>query len=329
MREVLDDGLGVLGVLERLALVLDHARSLTCRRRPVEAEDLHRRAGSRLEQLLAAKVVQRPHPRPGISGDDRVADAERAALYEHRGHRPSPLVEARFDDRAGRLGVGVRLELLELDVGHEEHLLEQLVEALARLRRDLRDLRRATPLLRLQTFVRKIAAHLVGVRVGKVDLVDRDDDRHVGRTRVRNRFLRLRHDAVVRSDDEDRDVGDLRAACTHGGERLVTRGVDERDPAAVVLDLVRTDVLRDAARLRLDDCSLADRVEQAGLAVVDVSHDRDDRGTQDEIRLGVLEDLGLLVLVGSVLDRHLALQLGGDQLDLLVGERLCGSAHLA
>ena len=98
---------------------------------------------------------------------------------------------------------------------------------------------------------------------------------------------------------------------------------------AVVLDLVRADVLRDAAGLGLDDRRLANRVEQARLAVVDVAHDRDHRGTQDEIRLRVLEDLGLLVFLGDVLDRHLALQLGGDQLDLLVGERLRGSPHLA
>src|SRR5579864_3556286 len=38
----------------------------------------------------------------------------------------------------------------ELEVGDEQDLLEQLVEVLALLRRDLRDLRRPPPLLRLQ-----------------------------------------------------------------------------------------------------------------------------------------------------------------------------------
>ncbi len=52
-------------------------------------------------------------------------------------------------------------------------------------------------------------------------------------------------------------------------------------------------------------------------------------GRADEVLLGVLEDLGLLVLLGGVLDRHLALDLGGDQLDLLVGERLRDGDHLA
>ena len=81
----------------------------------------------------------------------------------------------------------------------------------------------AAPLLGLQPLGREVAAHPVGVRVGQVDLVDRDDDRHLGRARVGDRLLRLRHDAVVRRDDEHRDVGDLRAARAHGGERLVAR----------------------------------------------------------------------------------------------------------
>ena len=223
----------------------------------------------------------------------------------------------------------VRLQLLELDVGHEQNLLQQLVEPLARLRRDLCDLRRAAPLLGLQALGRELALHPVGVRVREVDLVDRDDDRHLGRARVRDRLLRLRHDAVVRRDDEHRDVGDLRAAGAHGGERLVARRVDERDPPAVVLDLIGADVLRDPTGLGLDDRRLADRVEQARLAVVDVAHDRDDGRAQDEVRFRVLEDLGLLVLLADVLDRHLALELGGDQLDLLVGERLRRRPHLA
>ena len=73
---------------------------------------------------------------------------------------------------------------------------------------------------------------------------------------------------------------------------------------------------------------LADRVEQRRLAVVDVAHDRDDRRPRLERLLGVLEGLGLVVVVVGVLDRHLALELGRDQLDLVVGERLRGRLHL-
>ena len=47
------------------------------------------------------------------------------------------------------------------------------------------------------------------------------------------------------------------------------------------MHLVGTDVLRDAAVLARDDVGVADRVEQLGLAVVDVTHDGDDRRAGD------------------------------------------------
>ena len=167
------------------------------------------------------------------------------------------------------------------------------------------------------------------VRVRDVDLVHGDDDRHLGGARVRDRLLRLRHDAVVGRDDEHRDVRHLRAARAHGGERLVARRVEERDLPPVDLGLVRADVLRDPARLGLDDRGLANRVEERRLPVVDVAHDRDDRRPRREVGLLVVVRRGLELLLGSVLDRDLALELGADDLDLLVGERLRRRPHLA
>ena len=81
----------------------------------------------------------------------------------------------------------------------------------------------------------ELLLHALGIRFGLVDLVDRDDDRHVARLRVRDRFLRLRHDAVVGGDDQDDDVGDFRAARAHRRERLVARRVEERDHALLRL----------------------------------------------------------------------------------------------
>ena len=110
-----------------------------------------------------------------------------------------------------------------------------------------------------------------------VDLVDGDDDRHAGRLRVLDRFLGLRHDAVVRRDDQDDDVGHLGAASAHRRESGVARRVEEGHHAARRLDVIGADVLRDAARLARGDLGAADVVEQRRLAVVDVTHDRDDR----------------------------------------------------
>ncbi len=144
-----------------------------------------------------------------------------------------------------------------------------------------------------------------------------------------DRLLRLRHDAVVGGDDEDGDVGHLRAAGAHRGERLVARRVEEGDLAAVDVHLVRADVLRDAAGLGGDDTRIADRVEKSRLAVIDMAHDRHDRRARLKRLLRVVERLRLRLLVGGVLDRHLAVELGCDELDLLVTQRLGRRAHLA
>ena len=91
-----------------------------------------------------------------------------------------------------------------------------------------------------------------------------------------DRLDSLGHDAVVGGDDDHRDIRDLGAAGAHRRECGMTRRVDEGDGLAIALDLVGADVLGDAAGLARDDVGLADGVEQAGLAVVDVAENGHD-----------------------------------------------------
>src|SRR5207244_13628887 len=62
--------------------------------------------------------------------------------------------------------------------------------------------------------------------------------------------------------------------------------------------------------------------------LVDVAHDPDARRALLEVGLAVFVDLRLLFLVGDVLDRDLAVHLGGDQLDLVVRQGLRDLDHL-
>ena len=97
-------------------------------------------------------------------------------------------------------------------------------------------------------------------------------------------------------------------------------------PSCSVHDLVRTDVLRDAAGLARDDVRVADGVEQSGLTVVDVTHDGDDRRTDLEVFLGLVLEL-LVEVEAEALEELLVLVLGRDHLDLvaeLVAEHLEG-----
>ena len=133
--------------------------------------------------------------------------------------------------------------------------------------------------------------------------------------RVVDGLDRLRHDAVVGGDDQHDDVGRVGAAGTHGGERLVARRVDEGDLLAVLVHDRRTDVLRDAAGLGRGDAGLADRVEQRRLAVVDVTHDGDDRRTRLEVLGLVVEDERLVDLCLRRDDADLSAEVLADDLD--------------
>ena len=310
----------------RGAVVLDDAHELAGLGHGVEAEDLDRLAGQRALDLVALVVVHRADAAPVGAGHDVVADLERAALDEDRHDGAAARVELGLDDDAGGLRVRVGLELL--DLGQQDDRLEQVVEVLLRLGRDVDEHRLAAPLLRLQAERGHLGAHAVGLRALLVDLVDGDEDRDVGGLGVVDRLARLRHHAVVGGDDDDRDVGHLGAAGAHGGERLVAGRVEEGDGLVVVVDLVGADVLRDAAGLAGDDVGLADGVEQRRLAVVDVAHDRDHRRALDEVLVGVVE-LGLLVdVVRGVDDLDLLVELVGEDLDRVVGERLGERGHL-
>ena len=87
-----------------------HPRAEACRSRR-SPRDL--RAGGL--ELLAVEVVERTHAAPGVAGDDRIADVERAAVDEHR--RDGADRRRAVTRRSARgIGLGVRLEL-ELGVG--------------------------------------------------------------------------------------------------------------------------------------------------------------------------------------------------------------------
>jgi hypothetical protein len=171
------------------------------------------------------------------------------------------------------LRVGLELQ----DIGGEQNHLEQLIEVLLLLRGHRHHHRCAAPVFGDEIQLGELALHVVGIGTGLVDLVDRDDNRHVRRLRVIDRLPRLRHHAVVCRDDEDDDVSDLGAAGAHERERFMTGRVEEDDAAAIThVDVIRADMLRDAAGFALGDLGLADGVEQRRLAVIDVAHDRHD-----------------------------------------------------
>ena len=88
-----------------------------------------------------------------------------------------------------------------------------------------------------------------------------------------NRFLGLRHHAVIGGHHQDNDIRGIGAARTHGGKRGVTGGIKESNFAARGFHTISADMLGNATRFAGYHFGIADIVEQRGFAVINVTHD--------------------------------------------------------
>ncbi len=165
-----------------------------------------------------------------------------------------------------------------------KHRFEKLIDPVAGPRRDGDHFGLPAPINGLQALLGELRLHAVGLRVFLVHLVDRNDDRHVSRANVRDRFERLRHHAVVGRDDENRNVRNLCTARAHRRKRFVAGRIDERDlvvASSTVYAPIRCVIPPASPPATLARANL---VEQRGLAVVDVTqHGNDRRPRREEL----------------------------------------------
>ncbi len=102
-------------------------------RRTRKAQHFHRLGRAGRFHVLALVVDQRAYAAPLGAGHHEIAELQRAALDEHRGHRAAALVELGFDHRALGRAMGIGLEVEHF--GLQQDRLFQLVEAGALERR--------------------------------------------------------------------------------------------------------------------------------------------------------------------------------------------------
>ncbi len=210
-----------------------------------------------------------------LTDENRVAHLERAALDQQRRARAQPLLEFGLDDVPVRAAVRVRLQLQDFRL--DENVLQKRIDTLARHARNRAADDVAAPILGGEAAFLKLLFDAVHVRRGLVALRDRHENLHARLAGHLDALLRLRHDAVVRGDNQDGDIRNPRAARPHGTERGMAGRVEEGDLLARDVDLVRADLLGDAAGLALRHVLLADIVHERRLAVVDMPEEGHDR----------------------------------------------------
>ena len=274
----------------RLALVGHDHDFFTGNRHFGQALDLDRNRWTGFGDRLAVFVQHRADAAIRGTSQDHVAAPQGTGLDQDRRDRALALVETAFNHQAAcrRVDRGFQFQ----HFGLQQYLLEQVVDTLAGFCRHWHERRLATVFFRHNLFGDQFLRHALDVAARFVDLVDRHDQRYAGSFRVGDRFLRLRHHAVVGRHHQDDDVGCLGATGTHCRKGFVTRGVEEGDHAAWRFDVVSADVLRNAARFARCHLGAADVVQQRGLAVVDVTHDGNHRCARGRLEVSVLTLVG-------------------------------------
>ena len=235
-----------------------------------------------------------------------------AVLDKNRSDGASALVKACLYNRTLCGAVGVSFKLFHLS--YEGNHFKQVVKTFLCLCGNGNTGCVAAPFLGNKLVFGKLLLNLLGVSAHLIHFIDSDDYRNARRLGVVDSLNGLGHDSVVSRDNKNSDIGYLSAASAHGGERLVSGGVEEGDGLAVYLNAVRADVLGDSARFTRGYVGVADSVENRGLAVVDVTHNNNNGRSADEVGLVVLAVVDNFLLdCNNDLFFNLCVELHGDK----------------
>ena len=238
----------VVGNFTSTRFGIDHNKRIARIRRTVEAKHLSRHSRTSRLQLLAAFVGKCTDFTPLRAGNNNVTTLQSTALDENSCDRTTALIELALYNDAVSVTVRVRLKLKDFRLKRDR--LSQLVQTHFLFRRDFDCLNFTAHSFDLNVVLKKLCQHLVRIGIRLVDLVDRNDNRHASSFCVADRLFRLRHHAIVGCNNDNTDVCNIGAACTHSGERRVARSIEEGDlVAGFQLNLVGTNVLRNAAGL--------------------------------------------------------------------------------
>ena len=224
--------------------VRGHSKIITSAWRTVQPKQFYRLGRSCLLRIAARIVQHRSDAAVELSGNDDIALLQLTVLHQHRRNRTTASIQPRFDyDTLGRCFVNCRqFQQFRL----QRYRFQQFVHAFPGDRRDLLELHVTAPSFWHQILRRQLIGHAIRVSAFKIHLVDRNNDRHLRRLCVLNRFNRLRHHSVISSNHKNHDIGHFRTACTHRGKCRVSGRINKGDLTVFSRHAVGTDMLGDA-----------------------------------------------------------------------------------
>ena len=209
------------------------------------------------------------------SGKNNIAGVQCPVLNQQGCNWTSALIQPSFDDSTLCTAVRVCLEFLHFC--NQQHVFEQFVNAFASLCRNRNAHNIAAPVFTNQIIFGEFFLNTVWICSFFIHLVDGNNQGNASSLCMVDGFYSLRHDTVIRSDNQNGNICDICPSCTHCGERFVSRCIEEGNFLAVASDLICTDVLGDTAGFACGDVGVTDVVQNGSFPVVNVTHNNDNR----------------------------------------------------
>jgi len=192
-----------------LLIITDH-EDLTCIRDVIKAEDLSRYRRAGLADPIALIIEHCTNLAVACAGRNIVTDLESTLLHKDSGNRTTSLIELCFDDKTSC--VTVRIGLQFKDISYQKDHVQEVTDTLAGLCGNRAHRRGAAPFFRDQAVLGQFLLDHVSIGSRLIHLVDGNDDFDACGLCMIDCFDRLRLDAVIRCDNEDRDIRGLRAS---------------------------------------------------------------------------------------------------------------------
>ena len=246
------------------------------------------------------------------TGNDDVAGMKRTVLNQDSHDGAAALIQAGFHN--GTLGCAVGVGLEFLDLGQDDQILQKIINTHAGFGRNGADNGLAAPLFGNDVILGQLLLDTLGVGAHHVHLVDGNHQGNTGCFGVVDGLNGLRHNAVVRCNHKNGNIGDHGATGTHGGKGFMARSIQEGNGTAVDINGISTDMLGNAAGFAGGNVGIADIVQKRRLTVVNVSHDHDNRSSGQEIFFSIGMVVNEALFHGNNdLTFHLAAHFHGDQ----------------
>ena len=236
-----------------------------------QAGDLHRGGRTGGFDLNALIVAHGTHTANGGTSNQTVTLVQGAVLNQQGSNGALALIQAGFHN--GTLGAAVGVGFQLHDLCFQDNAFQQILDACASSGRHGDAGSFAAPVFGHDLVLGQLFLHALRVSRRLIHLVDGNDQLDVGSLGVVDGLDGLGHDAVIGSNDQNRDIGHIRAAGTHGGKGFVARRIQEGNGAAVDIDLVSADGLGNAAGFACGNVSGTDAVQDGSFAVVNVGDD--------------------------------------------------------